>query len=550
MAKYIFVTGGVVSALGKGIAAASLGQLLKSRGLRVVLQKFDPYLNVDPGTMSPYQHGEVYVLEDGAECDLDLGHYERFTDTALSQINNLTSGVVYETILQRERKGEYLGRTVQVIPHVTDEIKRRIALPAEQDPEIDVILTEIGGTVGDIESLPFLEAIRQFRLEQPPEDTLSMHLTLVPYIKAAGEIKTKPTQHSVRELRSIGIQPDILICRAEMPLADEARAKIALFCNVPKDYVINAPDAQSIYEVPLNFHAQNMDELVCRRLRIEAPQADIAQWERMVEIILNPPDSVKIAIVGKYVELKDAYKSIIESFVHAGIPNRCHVEHVWVDSESLEGRDVGDGCMAAAFKDCHGILVPGGFGDRGIQGKVNAVRWARLKDIPYFGICLGMQVAMIEIGRDLAGLDMANSSEFDPTCPHPVIDLMLEQRKITDMGGTMRLGAYPCLLQEGSLVADCYGTLEISERHRHRYEVNNKYRAHFEKAGVVFSGLSPDGTLVEMIELPGHPFFVGCQFHPELKSRPNRPHPLFNRFVEAALVHQGGVRTVEAQEAR
>ena len=550
MAKYIFVTGGVVSALGKGIAAASLGQLLKSRGLRVVLQKFDPYLNVDPGTMSPYQHGEVYVLEDGAECDLDLGHYERFTDTALSQINNLTSGVVYETILQRERKGEYLGRTVQVIPHVTDEIKRRIALPAEQDPEIDVILTEIGGTVGDIESLPFLEAIRQFRLEQPPEDTLSMHLTLVPYIKAAGEIKTKPTQHSVRELRSIGIQPDILICRAEMPLADEARAKIALFCNVPKDYVINAPDAQSIYEVPLNFHAQNMDELVCRRLRIEAPQADIAQWERMVEIILNPPDSVKIAIVGKYVELKDAYKSIIESFVHAGIPNRCHVEHVWVDSESLEGRDVGDGCMAAAFKDCHGILVPGGFGDRGIQGKVNAVRWARLMDIPYFGICLGMQVAMIEIGRDLAGLDMANSSEFDPTCPHPVIDLMLEQRKITDMGGTMRLGAYPCLLQEGSLVADCYGTLEISERHRHRYEVNNKYRAHFEKAGVVFSGLSPDGTLVEMIELPGHPFFVGCQFHPELKSRPNRPHPLFNRFVEAALVHQGGVRTVEAQEAR
>ena len=550
MAKYIFVTGGVVSALGKGIAAASLGQLLKSRGLRVVLQKFDPYLNVDPGTMSPYQHGEVYVLEDGAECDLDLGHYERFTDTALSQINNLTSGVVYETILQRERKGEYLGRTVQVIPHVTDEIKRRIALPAEQDPEIDVILTEIGGTVGDIESLPFLEAIRQFRLEQPPEDTLSMHLTLVPYIKAAGEIKTKPTQHSVRELRIIGIQPDILICRAEMPLADEARAKIALFCNVPKDYVINAPDAQSIYEVPLNFHAQNMDELVCRRLRIEAPQADIAQWERMVEIILNPPDSVKIAIVGKYVELKDAYKSIIESFVHAGIPNRCHVEHVWVDSESLEGRDVGDGCMAAAFKDCHGILVPGGFGDRGIQGKVNAVRWARLKDIPYFGICLGMQVAMIEIGRDLAGLDMANSSEFDPTCPHPVIDLMLEQRKITDMGGTMRLGAYPCLLQEGSLVADCYGTLEISERHRHRYEVNNKYRAHFEKAGVVFSGLSPDGTLVEMIELPGHPFFVGCQFHPELKSRPNRPHPLFNRFVEAALVHQGGVRTVEAQEAR
>jgi len=550
MAKHIFVTGGVVSALGKGIASASLGQLLKSRGLKVVLQKFDPYLNVDPGTMSPYQHGEVYVLEDGAECDLDLGHYERFTDTALSQINNLTSGVVYETILQRERKGEYLGRTVQVIPHVTDEIKRRINLYAEQNPDVDVIMTEIGGTVGDIESLPFLEAIRQFRLEQPPENTLSMHLTLVPYIKAAGEIKTKPTQHSVRELRSIGIQPDILICRTEMPLADDARAKIALFCNVPKANVINAPDAESIYQVPLNFHGQGMDELVCRGLQLDVPPADITEWERMVEIIINPPDHVKIAIVGKYVELKDAYKSIIESFIHAGIPNRCHVECVWVDSESLEGRDVGDGRLAEVFDDCHGILVPGGFGDRGIQGKVNAVRWARLKGIPFFGICLGLQVAMIEIGRDLAGLDKANSSEFDPVAEHPVIDLMLEQRNITDLGGTMRLGAYPCVLQEGSLAAECYGGLEISERHRHRYEVNNDYREDFEKAGVVFSGLSPDGTLVEMIELPGHPFFLGCQFHPELKSRPNRPHPLFVRFVAEALAHQGSGEEAKVREAR
>ncbi len=538
MAKYIFVTGGVVSALGKGIASASLGQLLKSRGLKVVLQKFDPYLNVDPGTMSPYQHGEVFVLDDGAECDLDLGHYERFTDTELSQINNLTSGVVYETILTRERKGEYLGRTVQVIPHVTDEIKRRIKLPAEQDPDVDVILTEIGGTVGDIESLPFLEAIRQFRLEEPPEDTLSMHLTLVPYIAAAGEIKTKPTQHSVRELRSIGIQPDILICRAEVPLSDEARGKIALFCNVPKDSVINAPDASSIYEVPLNFHAQDMDGIACRRLGLDVPPADLENWKRMVDVILSPPDRVRIAIVGKYVELKDAYKSITESFVHAGIPNRCHVEQVWVDSESLEGRDVGDGKLAEVFRDCHGILVPGGFGDRGIEGKISAVRWARTNGIPYFGICLGLQVAMIEMGRDLVGLPMANSSEFDPSSEHPVIDLMHEQRSITDMGGTMRLGAYPCVLKEGTRAAECYGQLEISERHRHRYEVNNAYREAFEKAGVVLSGLAPDGSLVEMIELSDHPFFLACQFHPELKSRPNRPHPLFTSFVEAALAHQ------------
>jgi len=546
MAKYIFVTGGVVSALGKGIAAASLGQLLKVRGLKVVLQKFDPYLNVDPGTMSPFQHGEVFVLDDGAECDLDLGHYERFTDTALSQINNLTSGVVYETILQRERKGEYLGRTVQVIPHVTDEIMRRIKLPADLDPEIDVVITEIGGTVGDIESLPFLEAIRQFRLDRPVEDTLCVHLTLVPYIAAAGEIKTKPTQHSVRELRSIGIQPDILMCRAEVSVPDEARRKIALFCNVPPESVINAVDVPSICQVPLEFHKQDLDNQVCRRLGLEAPEADLTEWERMVSIILNPPEHVKIAVVGKYVELKDAYKSISESFVHAGIPNHVGVDLVWVDSESLEGREVGDRCLEEAFADCHGILVPGGFGDRGIQGKINAVRFAREQGVPYFGICLGLQVAMIEIGRDVVGLPMANSSEFDPAAEYPVIDLMLEQRGITDMGGTMRLGAYPCVLTDNTLAAACYGEAEISERHRHRYEVNNQYRGQFADHGVVFSGLSPDGELVEIIELPDHPFFLAVQFHPELKSRPNRPHPIFKAFVASAVAHMNSARDAAA----
>ena len=548
MAKFIFVTGGVVSALGKGIAAASLGQLLKARGQKVVLQKFDPYLNVDPGTMSPFQHGEVFVLDDGAECDLDLGHYERFTDTVLAQINNLTSGVVYETILQRERKGEYLGRTVQVIPHVTDEIKRRISLPAELDPEIDVVITEIGGTVGDIESLPFLEAIRQFRLDRPVEDTLCVHLTLVPYIAAAGEIKTKPTQHSVRELRSIGIQPDVLMCRSEVAVPDDARRKIALFCNVPAENVINAIDVPTIYQVPLMFHEQGMDGQVCRKLGIDAPEADLTDWRRMVSIILNPPETVRIAVVGKYVELKDAYKSISESFVHAGIPNHAGVELAWVDSETLEGKEVGERRMAEAFEGCHGILVPGGFGDRGIQGKINAVRFARERGVPYFGICLGLQVAMIEIGRDVVGLPLANSSEFDPAAEHPVIDLMLEQRGITDKGGTMRLGAYPCVVGEGTLAARCYGAAEISERHRHRYEVNNDYRERFAEHGVVFSGLSPDGQLVEIIERPDHPFFLAVQFHPELKSRPNRPHPLFKAFVAAAVDHQNAARDAAAGE--
>ena len=542
MAKYVFVTGGVVSALGKGIAAASLGNLLKARGVNVILQKFDPYLNVDPGTMSPFQHGEVFVLDDGAECDLDLGHYERFTDTNLAQINNLTSGRVYETILTNERKGEYLGRTVQVIPHVTDEIKRRIMLPAKLDPEIEVVITEIGGTVGDIESLPFLEAIRQFRLEHAVEDTISVHLTLVPYIATAGEIKTKPTQHSVAELRSIGIQADFLICRAQQLIGEDARRKISLFCNLPPEYVFDGTDVESIYEVPLNYHEQRMDELVCNRLKLETTEPDLADWERMVKVILNPPDSVRIAVVGKYVELKDAYKSITESFIHAGIPNNVRVEQVWVDSETLEGDEVGERRLAEIFEGCHGILVPGGFGDRGIQGKVNAVRWSRENGVPYLGICLGLQCAMIEFGRAVVGLDMAGSAEFDADTPHPVIHLMEEQRGIKNLGGTMRLGAWPCRLTEGSLAHRCYDELEISERHRHRYEVNNDYRERFAEAGMVFSGNSPDGLLVEILELPDHPFFIAVQFHPELKSRPRRAHPLFRGFVAAAVVHRNGGR--------
>jgi CTP synthase len=549
MAKFVFVTGGVVSALGKGIASASLGNLLKARGFNVILQKFDPYLNVDPGTMSPFQHGEVFVLEDGAECDLDLGHYERFTDTNLSQINNLTSGRVYETILAKERKGEYLGRTVQVIPHVTDEIKRRIILPAQENPDVDVVITEIGGTVGDIESLPFLEAIRQFRLEHPANESASVHLTLVPYIAAAGEIKTKPTQHSVRELRSIGIQPDFLMCRATMPIGDEARRKIGLFCNLPVEHVFDGRDVESIYEVPLNLHAQQFDHLLCERLGLDSQEPDLTDWERMVAGVLNPAGTVRIAIVGKYIELKDAYKSIIESFIHAGITSHVKVEKVWVDSESLEGAEVGDRRLEEIFADCHGVLVPGGFGDRGIEGKVNAIRYARENRIPFLGICLGLQCAMIEIGRDLVGLDMAGSAEFDLDSPHPVIHLMEEQKGIANLGGTMRLGAYPCRLRPGSRAHACYGELAISERHRHRYEVNNSYREAFEKIGVVFSGLSPDEKLVEIMELPDHPFFISVQFHPELKSRPGRPHPLFREFVAAAVADQENSRNQSAGKA-
>jgi CTP synthase len=526
--KYIFITGGVVSSLGKGIASSSLGLLLKQRGLNVVLQKFDPYINVDPGTMSPFQHGEVFVTDDGAETDLDLGHYERFIDRDLSQRSNVTSGQVYEAVINRERDGGYLGRTVQVVPHITDEIKNRIRMAAENGNNVDVVITEIGGTTGDIEGLPFLEAIRQFRLDMGRENTLFIHLTLVPYIRAARELKTKPTQHSVKALREIGIQPDILLCRTERPLGREIRGKIALFCNVEESAVIEAKDASSIYQVPLQFHKEGLDDIVVDKLGLSCPSPDLTEWERMVHKIFSATDDVDIAICGKYVHLLDAYKSIIESFIHAGVANDVHVNIRWVDSEKVEKEGA-----EAYLSDVDGLLVPGGFGDRGIEGKITAIRYARESGIPFLGICLGLQCAVIEFARNVCGLE-AGSSEFDPDVPHPVIDLMLEQRHRSKMGGTMRLGAYPCILKDGSLAHRLYGVREIAERHRHRWEVNNAYRDKLTEHGLGISGLSPDGELVEIIELPAHPFFVAAQFHPELKSRPQRAHPLFEGLVAAS----------------
>jgi CTP synthase len=526
--KYIFVTGGVVSSLGKGIAAASLGLLLKQRGLRVVLQKFDPYLNVDPGTMSPFQHGEVYVTDDGAETDLDLGHYERFIDRNLSQRSNVTTGQVYEAIINREREGGYLGKTVQVIPHVTDEIKKRIRLAAENGEDVDVVITEVGGTTGDIEGLPFLEAIRQMRLDQGRDNVLYIHLSLVPYIKAAHEIKTKPTQHSVKGLREIGIQPDILLCRCDRPLSQEIKAKIALFCNVEERAVIEAIDAESIYHVPLKLGKEGLDDLVVDKLRLDVGPPDIEEWEKMVNKIFSMTESVDIAIVGKYIQIVDAYKSIIESFTHAGVANDVHVNLRWVDAEKIEE----DG-PEKWLESADGVLVPGGFGERGTEGKINAVRYARENGVPYLGICLGLQMAVIEFARNVCGLE-AGSSEFDLDVPHPVIDLMRDQQNETKMGGTMRLGAYPCVLEKDTLAYELYQTEEISERHRHRWEVNNDYREQLAAKGLVFSGLSPKGDLVEIIELPGHPFFIAGQFHPELKSRPMRAHPLFRGLVAAA----------------
>ena len=531
--KYIFVTGGVVSSLGKGIAASSIGLLLKQRGLNVVLQKFDPYINVDPGTMSPFQHGEVYVTDDGAETDLDLGHYERFIDRDLSQRSNVTTGQIYEAVINREREGGYLGRTVQVVPHITDEIKARIRLAAENGDAVDVVITEIGGTTGDIEGLPFLEAVRQFRLNHGRENCLNVHLTLVPYIKAARELKTKPTQHSVKALLEIGIQPDILICRTERPLSHDIRAKIALFCNVEEREVIEARDVTSIYQVPLMFHKEELDDIVCEKLGLTCPPPDLTDWEKMVEKIYSMTESVEIAMCGKYIHLHDAYKSIIESFTHAGVANDVHVNIQWIDTEKIE-QEGADAHLAGI----HGILVPGGFGDRGIEGKIAAIRYAREHKIPFLGICLGLQVAVIEFARDVCGLADAHSSEFNPDTPHPVIDLMLEQRSRTKMGGSMRLGAYPCHIVEGSLAHRLYGTLDIEERHRHRYEVNNAYRKRLTDAGMAISGVSPDGELVEMIEIQEQPFFVGCQFHPELKSRPNRAHPLFRGLVGAAKTYK------------
>jgi len=525
--KFVFVTGGVVSSLGKGIAAASLGRLLVERGLRVTIQKFDPYINVDPGTMSPFQHGEVYVTDDGAETDLDLGHYERFIDRSLSQANNVTTGRIYQSVITKERRGEYLGSTVQVIPHITDEIKAAIKRLA---PDHDVVITEIGGTVGDIESLPFLEAIRQFRQELGRDNVLFIHLTLVPFIAATGELKTKPTQHSVRELMEIGIQPDILVARTEHPLPEDLRRKIALFCNVDFGCVIESPDVATIYEIPLRLHEQGLDREVCQRLRLETPEPDLDTWREMVGKVLRPATRVRIAVIGKYTDLHDAYKSISEAFIHGGIANDVGVDVEWVSSD----RFTDPATAAAMLAPYDGVLIPGGFGVRGIEGMVLAARAARTEKVPYFGICLGMQVAIIEFARNACAMPDANSSEFEPECGSTVISLLPSQRGVTDMGGTMRLGAYTCRLRPGSRVAAIYGAPEVSERHRHRYEVDNGYRDVLAEHGMRCTGLSPDGSLVEMIELPEHPWYVGCQFHPELRSRPTRPHPLFASFVAAA----------------
>jgi CTP synthase len=526
--KFIFVTGGVVSSLGKGIAAASLGRLLVERGLRVSMLKFDPYINVDPGTMSPFQHGEVFVTDDGAETDLDLGHYERFIDRALSQQNNVTTGRIYLNVITKERSGEYLGSTVQVIPHITDEIKAAMKRLA---PDNDVVIVEIGGTVGDIESLPFLEAIRQFRHEVGRENAIFIHLTLVPYIAAAGEVKTKPTQHSVRELMEIGIQPDILICRTERPLSAEVKRKIALFCNVDFGSVIESRDVPTIYEIPLAFHEQGLDERVAARLSLGGKSPDLSAWKKMVGHVSHPAGRVRIAVVGKYTDLVDSYKSVQEALIHGGIANDTGVDIKWLSSDLF----IDEARSREILSEVDGLLVPGGFGVRGIEGMVEAVRVARERGLPFFGICLGMQVATIEFARHKLGLDGSNSSEFAADCPDPVIALLESQREVTEKGGTMRLGAYPARLRAGSLVAETYGVPEISERHRHRYEFANQYREAFEKAGMRFSGLSPDGSLVEIIELPDHPWFVGVQFHPELKSRPTRAHPLFAGFIGAAV---------------
>jgi CTP synthase len=528
VAKIVVVTGGVVSSLGKGIAAASLGLLLKARGLRVTLQKLDPYLNIDPGTMSPFQHGEVYVTDDGAETDLDLGHYERFTGVSVTRSHNVTAGQVYDSILSKERRGDYLGRTVQVIPHVTDEIKRRI-MGLGLATQADVHIVEIGGTVGDIESLPFLEAVRQLKLEHR-RDVLFVHVTLVPFIRAAGEMKTKPTQHSVKELREIGIQPDILLCRSEAPLESDVREKIALFCNVPTEAVIGATDVDSIYEVPQVFHAGGLDSLVVRELALEAGDPDLKAWNDYVSRVKNPEKTCIVGVVGKYTHVRDAYKSIIEAFVHAGAANRARVELRW-----FEGEDIEQAGTAEVLADVDGVVVPGGFGERGIEGKVLAAQYAREHSIPYLGLCLGMQVATIEFARHVAGLLEANSSEFDPSAAHKVIDLMPDQSGITEKGGTMRLGAYKCTLREGSLAARAYGRTEIEERHRHRFEFNNTAAAAMQSRGLVLSGKCVGRELVEIVELPDHPWYLAVQFHPELKSRPHDPHPLFRDFVRAAL---------------
>jgi CTP synthase len=529
--KFIFVTGGVVSSLGKGLAAASIGALLEARGYRVALQKMDPYINVDAGTMSPYQHGEVFVTDDGGETDLDLGHYERFTSVRVTRDHNITTGKVYFSVIQKERRGDYLGRTVQVIPHITDEIKACVRRVAR---DTDIVIVEVGGTVGDIESLPFLEAIRQLKKDVGKDNVLYVHLTLVPFMQAASELKTKATQHSVKELRAIGIQPDILLCRTDRYLPPGIKSKIALFCDVEEEAVITAKDVETVYEVPLVFHREGLDEIVIKLLGLEARPIDLARWEDVVRRVKSPRSTTRIAVVGKYVELKDSYKSLSEALAHGGIANDARVEVAWVDAEHIER----DGA-AAHFADVHGILVPGGFGDRGIEGKIEAVRYARERGVPYFGICLGMQCAVIEYARHVCGLAGANSSEFAAAAPHLVIDLLPEQRTLADKGGTMRLGLYPILLTEGTRASRLYGQGIIQERHRHRYEVNNDYLKSLEKHGLTISGIWAEKQLVEIIELPEHPYFVAGQFHPEFRSRPWDPHPLFAGFVRAALDHHG-----------
>lgn len=530
MTKYIFTTGGVISSLGKGIASASIGKILESRGFKVGLMKLDPYINVDPGTMNPFQHGEVYVTEDGAETDLDLGHYERFTNSGTTKYSNATTGQIYSTVIARERRGDYLGKTIQVIPHITGEIKDRVKKAAEACGA-EIMIIEIGGTVGDIESLPFLEAARQFRNDCGYHNTLYIHLTLIPYIKTAGEIKTKPTQHSVGKLREIGIQPDILVCRTEKPLSEDIKEKISLFCNVHKDAVIESPDADTIYQIPLIFKDQGMDKIVLNHFRVRAKKTDLKDWHgKVVEKILHPKHRVTVAVVGKYIGLQDAYKSIYESLIHAGIANDTKVIIKKVDSEDIE-----KGRAEKLLGDVSGILVPGGFGYRGIEGKIRAIKFARENGIPFLGLCLGMQCAVIEFARNVCGLRDANSTEFKPNAAHPVISLIEEQREVKDMGGTMRLGAYPCKLKKGSLAHKLYGKEHISERHRHRYEFNNKYTDMMTKKGLVVSGIYQEQDLVESVEVKGHPYFIAVQSHPEFKSKPDKAHPLFSGFIKAAL---------------
>jgi len=532
MAKFVFVTGGVVSGLGKGITAASLGRLLAARGLRVTALKFDPYINVDAGTMSPLQHGEVFVTDDGAETDLDLGHYERFMDVSLGRLNNVTTGQVYSAVIEQERRGDFLGGTVQVIPHITNEIKERLHRVAEVSGA-DVVISEIGGTVGDIESLPYLEAIRQFKSDVGRQDVMYVHVTLVPFVSAAGELKTKPTQHSVKELRSIGISPDVIVCRTERPLSRELKEKIALFCDVPPEAVVQNVDVDSIYAVPLILEEEGLGRIATSVLGLNCGEPDLSEWRSLVEKLRHPSRRVTVALVGKYVALHDAYLSVVEALCHAGIAHDASVEIKWVDSERLERES-----PAAVLGDVHGILVPGGFGSRGIEGKIAAARYARETRIPYFGLCLGLQCAVIEFARHVLGLEGANSTEFDPDTPHPVIDYMPEQKKVVAKGGTMRLGVYPCRLLPGTLARAAYGTDVVEERHRHRFEVNNAYRDRLAAAGLRTAGVWPDGDLVEIMELDDHPWFVGTQFHPEFKSRPTRPHPLFRDFLGAAIRYQ------------